>query len=86
MTTTTKSETVTRDEAIAALVAQDVARWGEAERAASQRRHGRATHGLALNTLASRAEMAGAPDAVALRAAADRTLTDADLRVLRHGG
>jgi hypothetical protein len=43
---------VTREEAIAKLVDLDVAKWGEAERAASQRMRSRLSHGRALNTLA----------------------------------
>jgi len=74
-----------REAAIAALVAQDVARWGESERAASQRSHGSRSLGLALNALANRAELRGVADA-ALRAAADAALTDADWRILRRGG
>ena len=45
---------MTREQAIAALVEQDVARWGEAERIASQHAHGKRTLGLALNELANR--------------------------------
>jgi hypothetical protein len=77
---------VTRAEAIAALVAQDVARWGEGERAASQRLHQRRSRGQALNTLAARAELAGADNWRELRAEADSALTDSDRRELREGG
>lgn len=76
----------TRESAIAALVEQDVTRWGESERAASARIHGQRTYGLALNTLAGRAELAGDPGAAALRRAADAALTDDDWRALRQGG
>lgn len=84
-----------REEALDALVAQDVARWGEAEREASRRLHGRQTYGLLLNTLYARAALAADaagrdpeqdPDVVALRDAASKALTDADWRVLRQGG
>lgn len=82
-TTTTIPQT--RESAIAALVEQDVTRWGEAEREASQRQHGTRSYGRALNALANRAELADAPDP-ALRAAADAALTAADWRELRSGG
>ena len=75
----------TREEAIAALVEQDVLRWGEGEREASRSLHIHRSYGLALNLLANRAELADAPDA-ALRAAAMAALTDADWRWLNQGG
>ena len=76
---------LTYEEAIARLVALDVARWGESERAASERmrRRNSPTIGLALNSLAHHdvdaidAEMA---------AQAEELLTDADWRSLRSGG
>jgi len=74
-----------RDEAIAKLVEQDVARWGESERAASLRMHSSRTLGLALNELANRAELRGAPDPE-LRRAAKEALTAADHDWLRQGG
>jgi hypothetical protein len=43
---------LTRDTAIAKLVEHDVAKWGEAERVASQRMRSQLSHGRALNTLA----------------------------------
>ncbi len=73
------------EEAVALLVEQDVAKWGESEREASRRLHSRRTYGLALNTLAARAELADQPNPE-LRAAADAALTDDDWRVLRQGG
>lgn len=75
----------TREEAIAALVESDVAKWGEEEREASRQMHSGKTYGLALNELASRAELAGAADK-ALRAAAKAALTKADWAWLRRGG
>ena len=75
----------TREEAIAQLVEQDVARWGEAERAASQRAHLSRSYGRALNELANRAELADAPDP-ALRAAARAAMTSADRDGLYQGG
>lgn len=75
----------TREEAIARLVEQDVARWGERERGAAQRIHGQRTYGLALNALANRAELAGEPD-LELRRAAKAALTSADWEILRQGG
>lgn len=74
-----------REAAIAALVDQDVARWGEKERAASQRMHSSRSYGLALNELANRAELSGNPDPE-LRAASQSALTDTDWRELRNGG
>lgn len=76
---------MTRNEAIAALIDQDIARWGEAERPYIEQLHNGRTLGLALNELANRAEMAGSPDR-ALRAAARAALTAADKAVLRKGG
>ena len=75
----------TREAAIETLVEQDVATWGEAEREASQRTHSKSSYGLALNTLAGRAELAGTPDK-ALRVAAKASLTKADKSELRKGG
>ena len=75
----------TREEAIAALVEQDVARWGESEREASRRMHASRSYGLALNALANRAELAGEPDPE-LRRAAKAALTSADRDILRRGG
>lgn len=66
-----------RNEAIAELVEQDVAKWGESERGASQMLHSSRSYGLALNALANRAELADAPD-IALRLAANSALTEAD--------
>ena len=75
----------TRESAIAMLIEQDVARWGESERAVSERLHAARSYGLALNELANRAELAGAPD-VDLCVAAERARTAADWRELRQGG
>lgn len=75
----------TRDEAVSLLVEQDVARWGESERAASQRQHAPRSYGRALNELANRAELAGTPSAE-LRAAARAALTADDRAELQEGG
>lgn len=75
----------TQEEAINALVESDVAKWGESERDASRRMHAKRTYGLALNELANRAELAGAPDAE-LRKAAKAALTSDDRAELRKGG
>lgn len=75
-----------REEALDAVVESDVAQWGESEREASRRMHGGESYGLLLNTLASRAELADAPEAKALRKAANKALTAADRKVLRSGG
>jgi hypothetical protein len=77
----------TREEAIAAIVNQDVDRWGDSERAASAQMHSKSSLGLALNTLYARAELAGrADEAAALLAASTAALTPADRRVLAAGG
>lgn len=75
----------TKEAAIDALVELDVAKWGEAEREASRRRHARRSYGLALNELANRAMLAGTPDP-ALRAAAKMAMADADGGYLRTRG
>lgn len=74
---------LSREQAIAALVELDVARWGEGEREASRRLRARLTHGRALNTLAHYD-----PDHVdaAMAADAQRVMTAADHRALRAGG
>ena len=74
---------MTRDEAINALVERDVARWGEAERAASRRLRSRQSHGLALNALA---HFNGEQVDADLAREAERVMTDEDWRVLRQGG
>lgn len=74
---------MTKDEAIAALVERDVARWGEAEREASRRLRGQLSHGRALNTLAYY-DWAHPDEALAADAAL--VLTDADYRALEQGG
>jgi hypothetical protein len=76
---------MTREEAIARLVQQDVDRWGESERPASERAHAFRTRGLAVNELANRADLAGDPGAAALRRQAKAALTDDDRDWLRNG-
>lgn len=73
---------MTRDEAIVALVERDVARWGESERAASQRRRGALSHGRAINALAH--YDADQVDR-ALAEEARRLMTAQDWRILRSG-
>lgn len=75
----------TREEAITLLVAQDVARWGESERAAAERMHAGRSYGRALNELANRAELDGEP-CEALRTAARAALTARDEHDLAQGG
>ena len=75
----------TREQAISMLVEQDVAKWGESQRAASQRMHADRTIGLALNELANRAELADQPD-VELRRSAKQALTANDWSWLKKGG
>lgn len=87
---------MTREQAIAALVEHDVARWGEGERAASARAHSARSIGRALNELANRAEHpalhgdtpmpAGLPAPAELRRMARAALTAADHAALRRGG
>ena len=81
--TTTNTMTMTREEAVAALVERDVAKWGEAEREASKRLRGKLSHGLALNALAHYDVDAIDKD---LARAAQRVMTAADRRSLRTGG
>ena len=77
-----------REEAIAALVELDVARWGEQEREASRRLHAGnlRTYGRALNALARRSEYDYGDAAPHLVAAARAALTDADWAELQQGG
>lgn len=78
---------LTREEAIELLVELDVARWGEAERAASARLHAPLTKGRALNALAHRPEVDyGRSAPPALLAAARAALTDAGRHDLYQGG
>lgn len=74
--------TMTREQAIDALVEMDVAKWGEAERDASRKMHADRTRGLALNELANRHELADKP-IPELRKAAKEALTRADHAYLR---
>jgi hypothetical protein len=84
MTNTNRIPT-TREAAIAALVEQDVAKWGEGEREASQRMHAHRSLGLALNELWARSVLRDAPDAD-LKRAAKAALTAVDRAALRQGG
>jgi len=72
----------TIEAAISILVDQDVAKWGEAEREASQRQHSQRSYGLALNELANRAVTADEPNAD-LSKAAKKALTKTDRAFLR---
>jgi hypothetical protein len=73
----------TLEAAISILVDQDVAKWGEAEREASQQQHSQRSYGLALNELANRAFMADSAGAADLAKAAKKALTRSDRAVLR---
>lgn len=77
-----------REEAISAMVDLDVARWGEAERAASERLHREnyPTFGLALNALAHRPEYDYGDDWLECVAESKHALTSADRARLRQGG
>lgn len=77
MTTTIPT---TREEAIRALVELDVSKWGEGERAASERANASLSYGRALNTLGNRL----GDDAI--RAAAKASMTKQDRSELRKGG
>lgn len=84
MTTTNKSTTVmTREQAIAALVERDVAKWGEAERAASEQMRSALSHGMALNALAHY-EPANIDRELAKQAKA--LLSKADKKIFRAAG
>ena len=74
---------MTRDEAIAKLVAHDVAKWGEEEREASCRLRGKLSHGLAINTLAH-LDIDHIDEKLA--AEAQSVMTTADWHVLRDAG
>ena len=76
----------TREEALEAVVNQDCQRWGEGEREASRRQYSKDTYGSLLNTLYARADLDGAPQAKALKAAARKALTPADWAERREGG
>lgn len=77
--------TLTYEEAILRLVAHDIARWGEAERAASERlnRQNYPTLGLALNRLAH-IDLDAIDETLAAQAIL--VMTDADVATLRRGG
>jgi len=81
---------MTREEAIQALVAHDVARWGEGERDAARRMHGKLSHGLAVNAMGARLALSDDPAEVAegerIMREAKAILTLADKRELRKGG
>lgn len=51
-----------RKAAIAAIVEDDVVRWGESDRAAAERQYRDLSYGRLLNTLANRAELDDRPD------------------------
>jgi hypothetical protein len=76
---------MTYEQAIDRLVAHDVAKWGESERAASERMNRRnyPSLGLAINRLAH-LDTNNTDDALA--ADAKRTLTPEDWHQLRQGG
>lgn len=76
----------TREEAISLLVEWDVARWGEAERAASGRARSRLSHGLALNSLIHVAAGMDVYIPPAVVKAGKRMMTPSDVAALRKGG
>lgn len=72
---------MTREQAIAALIEKDVAKWGESERPAALRANQDLTLGLALNKLAHY-DIANID--AALAADAKKMMTQSDKRVLRE--
>ena len=80
---TTNQTTMTREDAINALVERDVAKWGEEERDASTHLRAKLSHGLALNALAH--YDVGVVDRE-LAAQAKRVMTAVDRKALRSGG
>lgn len=77
----------TRDEAIAAMVESDVAKWGESERAAAVEMYSARSYGMLMTELASRATLAGdKKTAAALKAAAKGQMTRADRSTIRSAG
>lgn len=85
---------ITREEAIRELIDQDVARWGEKERAASERQHGELSHARAVNRLGARlvlGEESGWPYDLErgrnlMKAALNLPYTPEDRALLRQGG
>jgi len=75
----------TQKDAVQVLVEQDVKRWGESKRASATRSYNKLSLGLLLLELASRAQSDGKTrKAAELRAAADRALTNRDLKAVRE--
>lgn len=68
--------TMTREQAIDALVERDVARWGEGERGASRRAHAGRTLGRALNALSYDSHTDTIDETIAAQAQA--VMTEAD--------
>lgn len=86
-TTKMPEDMISREDAIAMLVEQDVAKWGEGEREASKRQHAKLTHGLALNSLYSRAYLDGREEeAKKYQKMSKAVRTSADEASLRKGG
>jgi hypothetical protein len=78
---------MTREQAIAALVERDVAKWGDSERAASERRWSDSSHGAALNSLGSALLLDGEKETgERLMLEAKLLLTAADHRRFAQGG
>ena len=73
----------TREQALAKRVDLDVAKWGEGEREASRRLHGRRSHGLLVNSIAV-ADVNQIDDELMRLAAA--VMTADDRAELRKGG
>lgn len=74
---------LTQEEAIAALVEKDVAKWGESEREASRAMRRQLSHGQALNSLA---HYDSANIDKAMAAQAKKIMTSKDRAELRKGG
>lgn len=74
---------MSREQAIDRLVELDVAKWGEGEREASRRMHGKRSHGRAVNAVAHY-DLDNIDQALAAEARA--LFTEDDLADLRRGG
>lgn len=87
MTKTKDFATMTREQALTALVDLDVAKWGEQEREPSRRLHGDKSRGLLINAIVHH-QSNGYGDAfdAATKKLAKEQLTSDDRYALRKGG
>lgn len=75
-----------REEALAALIELNVAKWGEQEREPTRKNRQNDSYGLLLNSLARRPEYDYGDRVPHLVAAAKKALTARDRAELRKGG